>query len=130
MKILLIEDDADDVELLQEALERNGINFQMDILKDGVAAQAHLLSSKSIPDIIILDFNLPKIHGKEIMLSIKSAPLFQRVPLLVLTTSSSEKDMQYSIQNGAAAFMNKPTTIEEMKNLVTTIQRLAAFETT
>lgn len=124
MKILLIEDDIDDVELLEEALLSNHIPFEMDVLKDGSAAVEYINSSKSCPDIIILDFNLPKIHGREVIKEIKSANVFCNIPLLILTTSSAKEDIEYAYKNGASKYLIKPTSISQINDTISTIIEL------
>src|SRR5579871_4334033 len=85
--ILLIEDDGDDIELLEDALRTNGVHHKLLTLNDGNAALEHIASGTAHPDIIILDFNLPKVHGREVVLGIKSSD-WANIPLVVLTTSS------------------------------------------
>lgn len=125
MKIFLIEDDPDDVELLQEALKSNGVNYTMDIARDGSAAIGYLHDGSVLPDLIILDFNLPKIHGREVIVEIKSNPEFVNIPLLILTTSSSKEDVDYAYKYGADKYLIKPATMEEIKNTVDIILQLA-----
>ena len=125
MKILLIEDDTDDVELLQEALKNQHVPFEMDVINDGSKAVNHFGSSSEAPGIIILDFNLPKIHGREVLLTIKSRPLFKDIPVLILTTSSSKEDIAYSYKHGADKYLMKPSSIEHIKEMVETIVSMA-----
>ena len=77
MKILLIEDDLDDIELLQEALSSRSVPYNMEIVNDGGEAINYIRSCVDCPDVIILDFNLPKVHGREIILEIKSIASFK-----------------------------------------------------
>jgi CheY-like chemotaxis protein len=126
--ILLIEDDPDDIELLEDALktymETNGGGFQMETLNDGNAALDYMGRGAAHPDIIILDFNLPKVHGREVVLGIKSSP-YANIPLVVLTTSSSREDMDFAHRQGVAQYFTKPTTQAEFARIVNTIVRLA-----
>ncbi|HEY4149379.1 MAG TPA: response regulator [Chitinophagaceae bacterium] len=124
MKILLIEDDLDDIEFLQEAFKNQGVEVDMDIANDGSAAVNHIRTARQYPDIIILDLNLPKIHGREVILEIKSSPAFQLVPLLILTTSSAREDMEYAYRHGADKYVIKPTTLEQIRQTVNTILSL------
>ncbi len=120
----MIEDDLDDIEFLQEAFKNQGIEFDMDIANDGSAAVNHIRAARQYPDIIILDLNLPKIHGREIILEIKSSPSFQLLPLLILTTSSAREDMEYAYRHGADKYLIKPTTLEQIRETVNTILSL------
>lgn len=126
IKILLIEDDLDDIELLEEALRSKKILYNIDIVIDGSKAVEYIRSCKSCPDIIILDFNLPKIHGREVILEIKSVASFQNIPLLILTTSSAKEDIEYSYKNGASRYLIKPTTVEGINEIVDTVVALAS----
>lgn len=128
MKILLIEDDLDDIELLQEALQAHGVAHEMDIVNDGSAALLYIGSAVAYPDIIILDFNLPKVHGRQVLLGIKSADPFKDIPLVILTTSSAREDMDYAYRNGADKYLIKPTNAVQLKETVEVIVNLVSVE--
>jgi len=123
MQIFLIEDDVDDIELLQDALA--GISHDLHIANDGDAAIDLIKSGSIVPDIIILDLNLPKIHGREVLLEIKSFDAYRHIPLVVLTTSSANEDITYAYENGANKYLIKPHTGDELKEIVKTILQLA-----
>jgi CheY-like chemotaxis protein len=125
MKMLLIEDDLDDIELLQDVLSAQGVVCEMEIANDGSAAVDYIKNCRDLPDIIILDFNLPKIHGKEVMLEIKSDPSFKNIPLVILTTSSAREDMDYSYKNGANKYLVKPNTLAGLHEIVKEIVHVA-----
>ena len=125
IKILLIEDDGDDVELLQEALNTNNILYEMEVLNDGSEAIEFAKNCVACPHIIVMDYNLPKVHGKEVLKQIKATSLLKDIPLVVLTTSSSKIDMDYAYEMGAEKFLIKPITLAEMKITSTTIQDIA-----
>jgi DNA-binding response OmpR family regulator len=125
MKILLIEDDLDDIELLQEALLFRQVAFSLETVNDGGAAVQYIRNCQDCPDIIILDMNLPKVHGREVMLEIKSIASFKNIPLLVLTTSSAQQDIDYAYANGADKYLVKPTDITQINEMVDTIVRLS-----
>jgi CheY-like chemotaxis protein len=118
IRMLLVEDDSDDVQLLQEAMKENNIECEMDVIMEGDKVIPFLNSTNSLPDIIVMDFNLPKIHGKEVLVSIRSAVAFSSIPLVVLTTSASPHDIQFAQQNGADKFITKPSTIHGFNTAV------------
>lgn len=126
VKILLIEDDLDDVELLSEALKDSGIACQLDVINDGDEAIQHIRNCSNYPDLVILDFNLPKVHGRDILLEIKSLNYFKNIPLLILTTSSAQEDIDYAHKNGANKYLIKPTNTEQIQNICQAILELTA----
>jgi DNA-binding response OmpR family regulator len=123
MQIFLIEDDLDDIELLQDALA--GVSHDLHIANDGDAAIDLIKSGSIVPDIIILDLNLPKIHGREVLQEIKSFDAYRHIPLVVLTTSSANEDITYAYENGANKYLIKPHTGDELKEIVKAILELA-----
>src|SRR4051812_4953875 len=128
MKILLIEDDEDDVELLQQALNTNSVPFEMRVIKDGSEAIEFVRTCEVCPDVIVMDFNLPKVHGKVILKEIKAAEILKEIPVIVLTTSSSKEDEKYAYEMGAYKFLIKPVTLEQMKLTASVIVEAAALK--
>ena len=120
-RILLVEDDADDVELLQDALSTNGIEYFMHVINDGAEVANYLKRMTEAPDIIIMDLNLPKVHGKDILKEIKSSPAHCDIPIVVLTTSSSVQDKNYTLALGADDFLIKPTSTSGLQHVVSVI---------
>lgn len=125
IQIFLIEDDADDIELLEVSLKDNKIKYSMDVVMEGDKVHDYIMNCKKLPNIIVMDFNLPRVHGREIIKQIKSNKEFQNIPLLVLTTSTAREDIEYSYQMGADSFITKPTTIQGFNATVGTIVQLA-----
>lgn len=123
--LLLIEDDLDDIDLLADTLQSQGVSYTMDMLNDGQTAVDHVRSGSSLPDLVILDFNLPKIHGRDVMLEIKSLPAYKEIPLLVLTTSSAPADIEFARLHGVDKYMTKPSTLEALRAVIDTIVSLA-----
>jgi DNA-binding response OmpR family regulator len=121
LKILLIEDDADDVQLLEEALQENHVAFDLYVIMDGDKVLPYLQSCITLPDIIVMDLNLPKVHGKDLLSIIRSTSRFVDVPLVVLTTSASPFDIQFAHDNGANKFITKPSSISGFNNTVEVI---------
>ena len=125
IRILLIEDDQDDIELLQETLRENGIDYELELIKDGGMVAVYLANAASVPGVIVMDFNLPKVHGREILRDIRSTTGFQHVPIVILSTSSSAEDINYSYNQGASRYLIKPTTLAGIRNVVDVIVSLA-----
>lgn len=121
LNILLIEDDIDDIELLEEALNGNNVKYKLEIVMEGDLVYPHISTSQNFPEIIILDFNLPKVHGRDVLKQIKSSEKFSKIPLVVLTTSSSQDDIDYAYSLGANKFITKPTTLEEFNKAISII---------
>jgi CheY-like chemotaxis protein len=121
IRILLIEDDMDDIELLKDAFEQNNVNCKIDVVTEGDKAIPFLEKTPQPPDVIVMDFNLPKLHGKEILSQIRSSADFANIPLMVLTTSAAPDDMRYAFSMGAKKFVTKPNTMEGFNNTVEAI---------
>ena len=116
--ILLIEDDHDDIYLLESALADNSVAYRMDTICEGDKVQPYLHDNGDIPDIIVLDFNLPKKHGRDVLKDIKSNDRYKDVPLIVLTTSSAKEDRDYSYKMGAKHFVTKPSNLQGFNKTV------------
>lgn len=122
--ILLVEDDQVDCMTIKRALEEENINNRLDIVSNGEEALAYLLSSENdLPSIILLDLNMPRMNGIELMKAIKKHPGLKKIPIVVLTTSSAEQDINDSFELGAAGFMVKPLDYREFIDAVATIYR-------
>lgn len=122
--ILLVEDDQDDVDLLKDAFgDTNSVSI--DVLMHGDLVVPWLLKCKNLPNIIVMDLNLPKKHGREVLLLLKSTNVLKNIPIIILTTSSSKFDVEYCMKNGAAKFITKPNTHEGFQNVVNVILNLA-----
>lgn len=125
LSILLIEDDQDDIDLMQDTLADNGVDFTMEVIKQGDKVIPYLEMCKNFPDIILLDLNLPKMHGREILERIRSTTDFKNIPVVILTTSSSREDVQFCLKAGASAYLTKPSTVEGFNETIAAILELA-----
>jgi len=125
--ILLIEDDADDVEILVNALKTHNVDFELQLLQDGEAAVSFFQDSQnsSFPDIIIMDLNLPRIHGREILVEYNNSR-HAHIPLIVFTTSSSKDDELFATKNRANKFLIKPNTIDGLSEVINSIKELTS----
>lgn len=119
--ILLVEDNPDDVELALKALRRNNLKTEVFVAKDGQAALDYLLnvgtltgrSEPNLPQLILLDLNLPYIGGLDVLKNIRSSETMRHVPVVVLTTSDDEGAIRSAYELGANSFIRKPTDFEQ-----------------
>ena len=125
LNILLIEDDHDDIDLLNESLKDNNVEFNMDVVMEGDKVSSYILNCESRPDIIVMDFNLPKLHGKEVLKEIKTSDKFKDVPVMVLSTSRAKEDIEFSYKMGASTFMTKPTTTAGFNDTIDALLKIA-----
>jgi len=127
--ILLVEDNKADIRLVQEALKNSSVTYEMATVRDGVAAMAYLeregeYAAVSRPDLIILDLNLPKKDGREVLAEIKTNNQYKRIPVIVLTTSKNEDDIHQSYDLNANCFITKSRNLTQ---LFTIVQRIEEF---
>lgn len=125
--ILLVDDNEGDILLTREALEEAKIVNRISVAYDGIEAIRFLKAAppfthRDTPDLILLDINLPKMDGKEVLSIIKSDPELRRIPVIMLTTSSSEKDILASYDNHANCYITKPVDLERFMEVVRTIE--------
>ncbi len=114
--ILLVEDNEGDILLTTEALEEFKIINELTVIKDGRAAIDFfkaLVSADEIPDLVLLDVNLPKMSGQEVLMFIKNNDKFKQIPVIMLTTSSSEKDILASYKNHVNCYITKPIEVSD-----------------
>jgi chemotaxis family two-component system response regulator Rcp1 len=115
IRIFLAEDHFPDVTLIKEALRHAGLSFEIEHAKDGALAIQALLALDAIsrPDLIIVDLNLPKKTGFDVLAALPRNPALAKVPVIVLTSSNSEHDRQRAVDLGATAFLSKPSDLHE-----------------
>jgi CheY-like chemotaxis protein len=126
--ILLVEDNPGDIRLLREALHECGMNHRLDVASDGVAALAYLRGQKpytnrSLPDLIILDLNLPKKDGREVLTEIKSDPDLRYIPVIIFSSSKAEDDINCSYDHHANCYICKPLDLDAFIEVVELISR-------
>ncbi len=125
LHILMVEDDEDDVDLLQEALKEYGVLFTINLLVKGDQVLPYLEECETLPDVIILDLNLPRMHGTEILQLIKKSPAFQHIPVVILTTSSAVEEKNFCQRAGAHGFLTKPVSLQGFEAVTRTIVQAA-----
>lgn len=123
IEILLVEDSEGDILLTKKALERGKINNNLYIARDGEEAIQYLKDSKNTrPDLILLDLNLPRIDGREVLKMIKSTDSIKRIPVIILTTSDSEKDILDTYDSYANGYIVKPVDMSQFFGVVSQIE--------
>ncbi len=131
IKILLVEDNPHDVEITVRALKKGQIKNELVVAKDGQEALDILFSNengdKFAPGLILLDLNLPKVNGHEVLKELKADPELRRVPVIVLTASTQEEDIVRSYDLGVNTFISKPVEFEEFIRVVTMIEQYWIF---
>lgn len=113
IRILLVEDDPGDVRLTREALKNNKVPILLHDVPDGIEAMAFLrqegpYSRMSRPDLILLDLNMPRMDGREVLAELKNDSKLRRIPVVVLTTSQGEEDILAAYDMNANCFITKP----------------------
>ncbi len=127
VKILLVEDNEGDILLTTEALEECKVKNELRVLRNGSDALNFLLTclqsnKKDMPDLILLDINLPKKNGHEVLQSTKNHPALKHIPIIILTTSSSELDILRAYQEHANCYIIKPLEVAEFVNVTCKIE--------
>lgn len=126
IQVLLVEDSPGDVRLTQEAFRDANGAIEMHVASDGVEAMAFLRregihSDAPRPDLILLDLNLPKMDGREVLAHIKESDELKTIPTVILTTSEAEADIVKSYQLRANCYLSKPVQLDAFESLVKSI---------
>ncbi|QDS93937.1 Response regulator rcp1 [Roseimaritima multifibrata] len=130
--ILLVEDDPGDQELTRRALKHESIRIDLRIVNDGEQAMAYLLRNggyedpvhSPTPDLILLDLNMPKMNGREVLIDLKKCQRLARIPVVVLTTSEQEADILRSYDLGCNSYIQKPVDIDQF---VQSVRQLGTY---
>lgn len=126
--VLMADDDAEDCMLATEAFAESGAEGTFSCVSDGIELMQYLrdphLAERGVPglpNLILLDLNMPRKDGREALIEIKSEPTLQDIPVVILTTSEEQKDIAFTMKAGAKSFITKPETfdrwVELMKSL-------------
>jgi chemotaxis family two-component system response regulator Rcp1 len=127
IRVLLVEDNPGDIRLTQEAFRENKMLNSLSVVKDGVEAMEFLRQEEQYidalrPDLILLDLNLPKKDGREVLAEIKSDPSLKCIPVVILTTSDADEDILKSYELHANCYIKKPVDLEQFINVVRSIE--------
>ncbi len=127
INILLVEDNPGDIRLTQEALKESPIRSNLFVVKDGVEAIEFLKrkgkhAANALPDIILLDLNLPKKDGREVLAEVKADETLKIIPVVILTTSDADQDIIRSYKLHANCFITKPVDLDQFIYIIHQIQ--------
>ena len=115
--IVLADDDAEDLEFFQDALKDNCPQVKVSVAEDGDELLT-MLNTISVPDIIVLDLNMPRVSGKDCLKAIRKDSKFKQVAVIVYSTSSSKKDVEECLDYGADHYVTKPGSVQAISTLV------------
>ncbi len=123
IKILLVEDSRADARLILEVFKEEKIAVDVDVVRDGEAAMSYLHRTGEYentiqPDLILLDLNMPKKDGREVLAELKSNPQLNAIPVVILTTSQSEEDVLKSYKLQASCYVTKPIDLEQFTKII------------
>lgn len=119
--ILLVEDNPDDIELTRDALSGNHIANRLVVMEDGAAAVAYLATADPLPRVVLLDLKLPKLDGIEVLRRVRSDPRTHLLPIVVLTTSTEDRDLRECYELGVNSYVRKPVDFMEFHEAVRTL---------
>lgn len=127
IQVLLVEDDPGDVRLTEEALKRSKLLVMMTVVTDGEQALQFLRKVGPYegvvrPDLILLDLNLPKVDGREVLAAVKADPGLRPIPVVVLTTSAADSDILKAYGLGGNCYITKPVGFDEFRRIVRAIE--------
>lgn len=125
--ILLVEDNEGDILLTIDAFEEGRISNKISVVRDGNEAidfltQSGKYTNRELPDLILLDINLPKKNGHEVLSFIKSTDWLRHIPVIILTTSSSESDIEKAYKNFVSCYITKPIEVNDFLNAISKIE--------
>jgi CheY-like chemotaxis protein len=124
--VLMVEDDPDDIYLTQHALRASRLRINLFVVNDGVEAMRFLRNedggSQRRPDLVLLDLNLPRMDGREVLMTIKQDPTLADIPVVILTTSQAEEDIASSYRQHANCYVSKPVDFDRFRSVVASIE--------
>jgi chemotaxis family two-component system response regulator Rcp1 len=126
LKLLLVEDSPSDVRLIREVLKEAKMQVQINVARDGVEALEYMrqteLGSCVRPDIILLDLNLPRKNGREVLAELKESTSFRQIPVLVMTSSQADEDIRECYALNANCYITKPGNLSQYFQVVRAIE--------
>lgn len=126
--VLLVEDNPADVGLVRYALAEHGIRYELVVIRDGEQALQFIekvdAGSQPCPELIILDLNLPKTNGREVLQRMRESPVFEEVPVVILSSSDATKDKQETAALGASRYIRKPSNLDDFLKIGSVLKTL------
>lgn len=126
LEILIVEDSPSDVRLMREALKDSPVRVRITVARDGLEAMDYLHQAEiglvSRPDLVLLDLNLPGKNGREVLAEVKSSPELKQIPVLVMTSSRADEDIEQAYRLNANCYITKPGDLTEYVNVVRAIE--------
>jgi two-component system, chemotaxis family, response regulator Rcp1 len=127
VEVLLIEDNPGDVRLIQEAMTGAKVRTHFNVVTDGEQAMAFLRRERTFPaavrpDLIVMDLNLPRKDGREVLIDLDADPALRDIPVVVLTSSAAERDIRRTYELNANCYLTKPADLEEFIRVVQLIE--------
>lgn len=125
IRVLLIEDNPGDADLTKETLESGKLHLEIEVASDGAAALEKLVGNSSqpyIPDLVLLDLNLPKLDGRSLLGEMRARTALKHVPVVILSSSDAEQDIVKSYELGANCYVTKPVGLDAFQNIVRSIE--------
>lgn len=129
MRILVVEDNVGDARLVIEALKECAVPTNVIVVGDGLLALAYLrrqdqYANATIPDLVLLDLNLPKMNGRDVLVAIKADHALRHIPVVIFTSSAADHEILLAYRHGASCYLTKPL---ELTNYFAVLQELVTF---
>ena len=123
IKVLIVDDDKEDIDLTLEVLKLSKLKLTIEMANDGIEAMNYLNETyaknpEDLPDLILLDLNMPRKNGHEVLSEIKSSKNLRKIPVVILTTSSAESDISKSYDSGTNCYITKPVGLDQFQEVV------------
>lgn len=123
IEILLVDDNDDDIVLLEESLNESKFLNLLHVVRDGEEAMQYLrregqYQNARLPGLVLLDINMPRMNGFEVLTAMKSDPRLKTIPVVMLTTSTRDEDIARSYTGGACSFVSKPVDFDKLKDVI------------
>jgi chemotaxis family two-component system response regulator Rcp1 len=127
IRILMVEDNPGDADLTRDTLESGKLTLDISVAVDGAEALDYLLrrgryTDANLPDLILLDLNLPKMDGRQVLAEVKKHEELQSIPVVILTSSNAERDVVQSYKLGANCYVTKPVDLTAFQSIVRSIE--------
>jgi chemotaxis family two-component system response regulator Rcp1 len=128
VEILLVEDSLEDAELTTELLNDSDVPHNIHLVRNGIAALEYLYQKgqyqdRSLPDLIILDLNLPRKNGHEVLAEIKSNPQLRKIPTIILSTSTADQDIDKALDRHANCYVVKSANLERFMDVIQSVEQ-------